>query len=145
MRADKTAPRRELVQCVRVGFQVRERRACRVIPVHRSSYRCRRVARDQPALRMRRRELAATRARYGYHRLHIVPQREGWRVNDKRVCRVYQLEGLLLRLQSRRKRPSHLRGRYQWLRPHTSTGVSIASARAAPTGGAAARSREWIT
>jgi putative transposase len=92
-----------------VGFQVSERLACRVIPVHRSSYRCRRVARDQPALRMRRREFAETRARYGYRRLHIVPQREGWRVNGKRVCRVYRLEGLLLRLQSRRKRPSHLR------------------------------------
>jgi putative transposase len=58
---------------------------------------------------MRLRDLAATRVRYGYRRLHILIQREGWRVNHKRVYRWYRLEGLSLRLKSWRKRPSHLR------------------------------------
>lgn len=105
----KPAQRRELVPCVRVGFQVSERRACHVIPMHRSAYRYRSVARDQTALRLRLRDLAAARVRYGYRRLHLLLQREGWRVNHKRVYRLYQLEGLSLRLQHRKKRPSHLR------------------------------------
>jgi putative transposase len=94
---------------VRVGFRVSERRACHVIPGQRSSDRYRSIARDQTALRKRIRDLAAVRVRYGYRRLHVWLQREGWQVHHKRVYRLYQLEGLSLRLKSRRKRPSHLR------------------------------------
>jgi putative transposase len=47
--------------------------------------------------------------RYGYRRLHILLQREGWSVNHKRVYRLYRLEGFSLRLKHRKKRPSHLR------------------------------------
>jgi putative transposase len=97
------------VQFVRVGFQVSERRACHVIPVHRSTHRYRSVAQDQTPLRMRLREWAAARVRYGYRRLHVLLRREGWQVNHKRVSRLYRLEGLSLRLKQRRKRPSHLR------------------------------------
>jgi putative transposase len=79
------------------------------MPVHRSTYRYCSVARDQTALRMRLRDLAAVRVRYGYRRLHILLQREGWRVNHQRVYRLYRLEGLSLRLKRRKKRPSHLR------------------------------------
>src|SRR4029450_1128852 len=77
--------------------------------VQRSTYRYRSVARDQTALRMRLRDLAAVRVRCGYRRLHILLQREGWRINHKRVYRLYRLEGLSLRLKHRKKRPSHLR------------------------------------
>jgi putative transposase len=42
------------------------------------------------------------RARYGYRRLHTLLQREGWRVNHKRVYRLYRLEGLSLRLSGKR-------------------------------------------
>lgn len=58
---------------------------------------------------MRLRELAAARVRYGYRRLHVLLHREGWRVNHKRVYRLYQLEGLSLRLKQRKKRVSRLR------------------------------------
>ena len=92
-----------------VGFRVSERRACHVIPVHRSAYRYRSVAQDQMPLRLRLREWAAARARYGYRRLHVLLRREGWQVNHQRVYRLYRLEGLSLRLKPRRKRPSHLR------------------------------------
>jgi putative transposase len=97
------------VQFLRRGFQVSERRACCVIPVHRSSFRYRSVAGDQTARRRRQRDLAATRVRSGYRRLPIVLQREGWRVDHTRGYRWYPLEGLSLRLKSRRKRPGHLR------------------------------------
>jgi putative transposase len=96
------------VQFVRVAFQVSERRACHVIPVHRSTYRYRSVAHAHTPRRMRLRDLAAARVRDGYRRLHVLLRREGWQVNHKRVYRLYRLEGLSLRLKRRRKRPSHL-------------------------------------
>jgi putative transposase len=30
-------------------------------------------------------EIAATRVRYGYRRIHVMLRREGWPVNSKRV------------------------------------------------------------
>jgi putative transposase len=94
------------VQFLCVGFQVSERRACQAIGIQRSSYRYRSTARDQTALKMRIRDLAATRVRYGYRRLHVLLQREGWFVNHKRVYRLYRQEGLSLRLKTRKKRVS---------------------------------------
>jgi putative transposase len=89
-----------------VGFRVSERRACRVVRIPRSSYRYRSVARDQTALRLRLRDLAASRVRYGYRRLHVLLRREGWRVNHKRVYRLYREERLGIRSKRRRKRVS---------------------------------------
>ena len=58
-----------------------EQRAWRVATVDRSTYRYRSVADPQTAVRMRLRELAAVRVRYGYRRLHVLLQREGWKLN----------------------------------------------------------------
>lgn len=52
-------------------------------------------------MRKRIREIAETRVRYGYRRIHILLRREGWQVNVKRVYRLYAEEGL----QLRNKRP----------------------------------------
>ena len=52
-------------------------------------------------MRKRIREIAETRVRYGYRRVHVLLQREGWDVNHKRVYRLYVEEGL----QIRNKRP----------------------------------------
>jgi putative transposase len=43
------------------------------------------MKRDQAALRMRIRELAEARVRYGYYRIYILLRREGWKANHKRV------------------------------------------------------------
>jgi putative transposase len=94
------------VQFFRSGFQVSERRACRVADVPRTTMRYRSRARDQSPLRLRLRELTASRVRYGYRRLHILLRREGWRVNAKRVYRLYREEGLSLRLKRPKKRVS---------------------------------------
>ncbi len=100
----KPAQKRSVVRFFRVGFRVSERRACRVAGVPRSTCRYRRVARDQTALRGRLRDLAAARVRYGYRRLHVLLQREGWHVNHKRVERLYQEEGLGIRVRRKKKR-----------------------------------------
>jgi putative transposase len=61
------------------------------------------------ALRIRLKELAEERRRFGSPRLLVLLRREGWVVNHKRVERLYRQEGLSLRQRRRRKRPSHLR------------------------------------
>jgi len=80
---------------------VSERRATRVIGMSRSSLRYRSTRPDQAVLRKRIREIAEPRVRYGCRRIYILLRREGWRVNHKRVHRLYREEGLSLR----RKRP----------------------------------------
>ncbi len=102
----KPAQGRAVVRFFRVGFRVSERRACRLAGIPRSTCRYRSRATDQAALRVRLRDLAAARVRYGYRRLHVLLQREGWRVNHKRVYRLYREEGLGIRVKRRRKRVS---------------------------------------
>ena len=52
---------------------------------------------------MRLRELAASRVRFGYRRLTVMLRREGWRVNPKRIYRLYTEDGLTVRTKLRRK------------------------------------------
>jgi putative transposase len=57
----------------------------------------------QEALRIRLRELADVRKRFGYRRLTVLLRREGWEVNAKRVYRLYREEGLFVGRQRRKK------------------------------------------
>ena len=52
---------------------------------------------------MRIKELAEARVRYGYRRLHVLLQREGWQINHKRTYRLYSEEGLSIRTRSPRR------------------------------------------
>ena len=72
-------------------------------------------------LRVKIKELAAVRIRYGYRRLAILLRREGFHVNDKRVHRLYRLEGLSLRAKAtkRRRRAAALRVRIAPTGPNT--------------------------
>src|SRR5580704_15392087 len=86
----KPVRQREMVDHVRTAWQVSIRRACRALPVGRSSYHyCSRRAGQAP-LSKRIKEIAETRVRYGYRRIHVLLCREGWQVNVKRVCRLYR-------------------------------------------------------
>lgn len=87
-----------------LGYAVSERRACRVICFNRGSHRYQSVADPQACLRMRIREIAQVRVSYGYKRIHALLTREGWRMNHKRVYRLYREEGLMLRRQRPRRR-----------------------------------------
>lgn len=124
----KPAQQREAVAYFWAGFKVSEWRACEVAGVPRSSCRYQSQAKDQTALRIRLRDLAGARVRYGYRRLHILLAREGWHVNHKRVFRLYRQEGLSLRLKARKKRVSlpivldAERFEYNRERPHSALG-----------------------
>jgi hypothetical protein len=41
-------------------------------------------------LRLRIREIAMSRPRFGYLRVHVMLRREGWTINKKRVWRLYR-------------------------------------------------------
>ncbi len=58
---------------------------------------------------MRIRELAGSRVRYGYRRIAVLLRREGWKVNTKRVYRLYREEGLQVRTAKRAKRAARAR------------------------------------
>lgn len=90
-------------------YGVSTRRSCRLIRINHATYYYRSLAKDLTALKMRLKELAETRRRFGYRRLHIMLQREGWKVNHKRIHRLYLEAGLSLRIKKRKKRASHLR------------------------------------
>jgi len=57
----------------------------------------------QEGLRIRLRELAAARVRFGYRRLTVLLRRDGWRVNAKRIYRLSTEEGLTVRTKHRTK------------------------------------------
>ena len=55
-------------------------------------------------LRERLRALARERRRFGYRRLQVLLQREGFIVNHKRLFRLYREERLMVRRRGGRKR-----------------------------------------
>lgn len=91
------------------SFAVSGRRACRLLEFSRASFWYTRVVRDERALIIRLRDLAFSRVRFGYRRLTILLQREGWKVGRRRIQRIYRSEGLMVRTQHRRKRASQVR------------------------------------
>jgi putative transposase len=105
----KPAARRELVSQIRQGYQLSENRACGLIGITRWINRYQSQRDPQTELRMRIRELAGSRVRYGYRRLTVLLRREGWAVNTKRVYRLYHEEGLQVCTKKRGKRAAQAR------------------------------------
>ena len=98
--------RRSAVRYLQKRYAVNERRGCRVTGSARSAHRYESVRPSQDALRRRIRELAESRVRYGYRRIHILLRREGLQINKKRVHRLYCEEGLQLRAKRPRRHVS---------------------------------------
>ena len=60
-----------------------ERRGCPVLRINRSSVEYVSHRLDDASLRLRIRDLATARMRYGYFRIDILLRREGWLVNTR--------------------------------------------------------------
>jgi len=75
----------------------------------RSSHRYQKKDKNEGHLIVRLKDLAASRPRFGYKRLHILLRREGWKINHKRVYRLYVELGLQLRMKKKKKRVSKSR------------------------------------
>jgi putative transposase len=80
---------------VQRALGVSERRACRTLGQPRSTQRkARSVRDDEAALTEAVVSLAAEYGRYGYRRITAMLRASGWRVNAKRVQRIWRREGL---------------------------------------------------
>ena|SRR5664279_2987249 len=95
--------RRALVDWAQKGYGFSIRRACGLVCICRASIRYRHRHDSQIPLRMRLKELAAARVRFGYRHLTVLLRREGWLVNTKRVYRIYKEERLMIRTRLRKK------------------------------------------
>jgi transposase InsO family protein len=83
------------VQEAQETFQVSERRVCRALGQPRSTQKyVSRKPNDEDSLTLRVVELASQYGRYGYRRITALLHNEGWKVNHKRVERLWRQEGL---------------------------------------------------
>lgn len=88
-----------LVESYRISVQ----HACKCVLLARSMFYYKSHSREDRLLRMRINELAKTRVRYGFKRIHTLLKREGFMDNHKRVYRIYKEEGLNLRSKRPRR------------------------------------------
>ena len=79
------------------AFGLSERRACDLVGVSRRVVRYRSTQCDDVLLRVRLRELAAERCRFGYRRLGYLLAREGIAPNHKKLLRIHREEGIRVR------------------------------------------------
>lgn len=82
---------------------ISERRACEIVGQHRSTQRHESIVDDQ-VLRAEVRRLAAKYKRFGYRRIHALLIKDGWKVNRKRIQRIWREEGLRVPKKSRKRR-----------------------------------------
>ena len=80
-----------------------QRHVCRLLEVDPKTVR-RPERRGDEAVRARLRSLAGERRRFGYRRLGILLEREGVRMNHKKLYRLYREEELMVRRRRGRKR-----------------------------------------
>ena len=103
----RPSARRATADWFQAAFGVIERRAVEAGGFNRSSHRYRSSRDPQTHLRMRLKELAETRVRYGYRRLHVLLRREGWEINHNRTYRLYSEEGLSVRTRTPKRRRAY--------------------------------------
>jgi putative transposase len=84
-------------------YGLSERRACRLVGLHRASWQYRSRRPSDAALRERLRLLAWQMPRFGYKRLHRRLRRQGVVVNHKKIYRLYREEGLMVRKRARKR------------------------------------------
>ena len=98
--------RRQAVRFLQERLGVSERRACRVLGQQRSTQRQRpkRAQEEEARLVARMVGLVRKHPRYGYRRIWALLRREGWRVNRKRVHRLWRQQGLKVPRKQRKKR-----------------------------------------
>jgi putative transposase len=90
---------------VQGALGVSQRRACRVLGQSRRTQRyVPRRPDDEAKLTERMLELVRHHPRYGYRRIGALLRREGWKVNGKRVWRLWKMQGLKVPQNTRKKR-----------------------------------------
>lgn len=96
-----------LVSDIQNTYRISERRGCALIGMSHSVFRYRaNKRRSDGPIRLRIKDIAHVRIRYGFCRIYILLRREGWKDNHKRVYRIYKEEGLNLRSKRPRRSKS---------------------------------------
>ena len=95
---------RELVRGMCNEWAVSIRQACGAIGFDRSTFHYQSRRTDQAAVAKRIREICETRVRYGYRRVHVLLDREGWGINVKKVYRICRELGMQLRHKTPKRR-----------------------------------------
>ena len=98
------AAKRQAVAHLCKMHEVSQRRACSVLSVDRSSVRYQSMRPDDGELRKAMKAVATERRRFGDRRVHVMLERQGWRVNQKKLRRLYREEKLQVRKRGGRKR-----------------------------------------
>jgi putative transposase len=103
------AAQRDVIRYAVEKYQVSERRACRAINASRSTirYNCRPDQNEW--LRTKLKTLASQRRRFGSPRLTVLVKREGYKVNHKRIERIYQEENLQIKKRKKHRETAPLR------------------------------------
>jgi len=83
--------------------KISQRRACNLVGVGPEAVRRERLA-DHADIRKQMHEIAHKRRRFGYRRIGIMLEREGFMMNEKELYRLYKEEGLSVRRRRGRKR-----------------------------------------
>jgi putative transposase len=94
----------QVVHYIVQSYPVSQRRACRLVRQHRGILFYRSSKDPRIGLRSRMREIAQTRVRYGYRRIHVLLRREGWTSGKNLIYRLYCEEQLQLRSKRPRRR-----------------------------------------
>jgi len=81
-----------------------ERHVCKTIGLARSTHQYRATPKDDDSLRLAIIRLAKQYGRYGYRMIAQLLRVEGWKVNHKKVERLWREEGLQLPRRHKRKR-----------------------------------------
>ena len=83
-----------------------QRRACQVLAQQRSTqrYQAKEVSADEQQLLSRMHELVRKYPRYGYRMIGAKLRQEGWRLNPKRMYRLWRQEGFKVPKKTRKKR-----------------------------------------
>jgi putative transposase len=114
----KPSRRGPMVDRLMSSYGASERRACRVLCVTRGRDRYRSCCDSRTELRMRIREIAQERVRYGYRKIRVLLNREGWYVGKHLMYRLYKEEGLMLkRMKPGGRRSKSARQREEKLKP----------------------------
>ena len=83
---------------------VSQRRACQALRIDRSTVRYTSLRPDDASLREAMKAVAAERRRFGYRRIHVMLDRQGIVMNQKKLRRLYREEKLQVRRRGGRKR-----------------------------------------
>jgi putative transposase len=101
----RPSKRRPIAEWIGTKFDVSVRRACDIVRIYRSTYYYTPADRSYDEfLRMKIREIAGSRPRFGYRRITVMLRREGIKVGKDRVYRIYLEEGMNLNKKGKKRK-----------------------------------------